>query len=149
MNVKCLGDDPVITDQYCLPRAKSIKNKVAVNIELTAEEWRRRYEKEHDVTQKLKVIVQQYEVELGKWRSGETVPEKERVHLKLKNVTLSAAADDSPVHGASFGSVDTMATTQVTTPTTGTPSATPTLAHTRAFEEERARLCQQLDEKVC
>ena len=118
---------------------------MAVNVELTAEEWRRRYEKEREIAQKLKVIVQQQEAELARWRVGENVPESERSRLKLKNVTLAAAGDDSPVHSASPGVA--MGTAHVAMPT-GTPSPAPTPVQARAFEEERTRLCQQLDEKV-
>lgn len=39
-------------------RAKTIKNKVAVNVELTAEEWRRRFEKQRDANNKLKIIIE-------------------------------------------------------------------------------------------
>ena len=67
-----------ITDTYTLMhashRAKTIKNKVAVNVELTAEEWRRRYEKMKDSNQKLRLIIEKYEAELARWRAGESVP---------------------------------------------------------------------------
>ena len=45
-------------------RAKTIKNKVAVNVELTAEEWRRRFEKERANNQKLRALVERCEAEL-------------------------------------------------------------------------------------
>ena len=120
-------------------------------MELTAEEWKRRFEKEREISQKLKRIIQHHEAELAKWRVGEKVPEAERSRLNLKTVQLAiSAADESPasLQGA------LPATLQPTTPIsqmttyTGTPSATPTPVQTRAFEEERSRLCQQLDEKV-
>lgn len=114
-------------------------------MELTAEEWRRRFEKERELTQKLRIIIQQQETELGKWRAGESVPEGERAKLKLKQVVV-------PVEEAVTGPQGTLPvalqlatpSSQLTTPT----SVTPTPAQARAFEEERTRLCQQLDEKV-
>jgi len=55
-----------------LCRAKAIKNKVTVNEELTAEEWRKRYEKEKELSKKLKVLLVKYESELTRWRAGKT-----------------------------------------------------------------------------
>ena len=51
-------------------RAKTIKNSVVVNEELTAEEWKRRFEKERDKNARLKGIIERYEAELAKWRAG-------------------------------------------------------------------------------
>ena len=44
---------------------------VTVNEELTAEEWKRRYEKEKEKNSKLKVILAKMEAELQAWRNGE------------------------------------------------------------------------------
>lgn len=51
-------------------RAKTIKNVVSVNEELTAEEWKRRFEKERDKNTRLKGLLKQYEAELLRWRAG-------------------------------------------------------------------------------
>ena len=54
----------------CWHRAKTIKNSVMVNEELTAEEWKQRFEKERDKNARLKGIIEKYEEELLKWRAG-------------------------------------------------------------------------------
>ena len=54
-------------------RAKTIKNTVMVNEELTAEEWKRRYEKEKDKNSRLRGMLERYQAELTKWRAGQSL----------------------------------------------------------------------------
>jgi kinesin family protein 5 len=51
-------------------RAKCIKNSVMVNEELTAEEWKRRWEKEREKVARLKGQLSRAEMELERWRRG-------------------------------------------------------------------------------
>ncbi|XP_071521946.1 kinesin heavy chain-like [Panulirus ornatus] len=70
-------------------RAKTVKNVVTVNEELTAEEWKRRYEKEKDKVAKLKAQLEKMDLELTRWRAGESVSTDEQVSIDMEASTTS------------------------------------------------------------
>ncbi|XP_060551339.1 kinesin heavy chain-like [Ruditapes philippinarum] len=112
-------------------RAKTIKNVVTVNEELTAEEWKRRYEKEKEKNSKLKVILEKLEAELKAWRSGQSVPEDEQIDMK-RSVTEETpnATPSTSMIGSITGSLGNVSE-----------------ADKQAFEQEKLKLYQQLDDK--
>ncbi|XP_063922182.1 kinesin heavy chain [Zophobas morio] len=121
-------------------RAKTVKNVVCVNEELTAEEWKRRYEKEKEKVARLKGKVEKLESELQRWRAGETVKAEEQVNLNeiAEAVTPVSAMEESTVEKPQG-------------PVPATPAlmigSTLDMEERRKLELERERLYQQLDEK--
>jgi kinesin family protein 5 len=132
-------------------RAKTVKNIVVVNEELTAEEWKRRYEKEREKVARLKGHLARAEIELEKWRRGETVSIEDQVTLRLDAIDAELPAS---------ASTNSLASVQLTQPPS-LPSFAPatsvnTLDQTYVvspavvssdWEKERAGLYEQLDEK--
>ncbi|KAF4080165.1 hypothetical protein AMELA_G00167370 [Ameiurus melas] len=59
-------------------RAKSIRNTVCVNLELTAEEWKKKYYKEKQKGVNMKELVEKLQTELNQWKTGVYVPVMEK-----------------------------------------------------------------------
>ncbi|XP_077979349.1 kinesin heavy chain-like isoform X2 [Glandiceps talaboti] len=105
-------------------RAKTIKNSVTVNVELTAEEWKKRYEKERDKNSKLRNQLQKLENELKRWRTGDTVPVDEQLNDNDEGLQDLIPENKPQVANAALSSDERT-----------------------KFESERAKLYEQLDEK--
>ncbi|XP_072703322.1 kinesin heavy chain [Ciconia boyciana] len=120
-------------------RAKTIKNTASVNLELTAEQWKKKYEKEKEKNKALKETIGKLEAELSRWRSGEAVPETEQ---------LSGA---EPEAGTGEGTGEGTGTE----PASETPlndNSSSIVIHIsdeerRKYEEEIRKLYKQLDDK--
>lgn len=121
-------------------RAKTIKNVVQVNEELTAEEWKRRYEKEKEKVTRLQALLHAAGIELSRWRAGDSVSENEWVNL---GETAQLAVSE-----VSGGSTPLMERSIAPAPPMLTSANGPiTDEEKKKYEEERVKLYQQLDEK--
>ena len=121
-------------------RAKTVKNVVCVNEELTAEEWKRRYEREKEKNGRLKGKLEKLEAELARWRAGEKVDLAEQVNM----------ADPMEASTPNVEAIET--STIVEGPVRATPSGLAlvgsiTVDERARLEAEHERLYQQLDDK--
>ncbi|XP_048868601.1 kinesin-1 heavy chain [Brienomyrus brachyistius] len=114
-------------------RAKTIKNTVCVNVELTAEQWKKKYEREKEKNKTLRNTITWLENELNRWRNGETVPVEEQ--FDKEKATAEVLALDNVVNNDK----------QVASP--GMPGVRLTDAEKEKCEEELAKLYKQLDDK--
>uniref|UniRef100_A0A673IYJ1 Kinesin-like protein n=1 Tax=Sinocyclocheilus rhinocerous TaxID=307959 RepID=A0A673IYJ1_9TELE len=109
-------------------RAKTIKNTVCVNVELTAEQWKKKYEKEKEKNKTLKNTITWLENELNRWRNGTEQYDKEKANadvLALDNVMNNDKFTSSP----------------------SVPGLKLTDAEREKCEAELAKLYKQLDDK--
>ncbi|ESO96729.1 hypothetical protein LOTGIDRAFT_143701, partial [Lottia gigantea] len=112
-------------------RAKTIKNVVSVNEELTADEWKKKYEREKERNAKLRAIILKLQEELAQWRSGVTVSPDDQIDVK----TASTVELDTPSNSAPPSLQASLIATNLTDD------------ERKQLEEEKIKLYQQLDDK--
>ncbi|XP_053226760.1 kinesin heavy chain isoform X3 [Podarcis raffonei] len=109
-------------------RAKTIKNTASVNLELTAEQWKKKFEKEKEKNKVLKETIAKLEAELGRWRNGENVPETEQLSDDEK--VVPDTCDEMPVNDNNSSIVIRISDEE-----------------RHKYEEEIRKLYKQLDDK--
>ncbi|CAL8343075.1 unnamed protein product [Merluccius merluccius] len=113
-------------------RAKTIKNTVCVNVELTAEQWKKKYEREKEKNKTLRNTVTWLENELNRWRNGENVPVEEQFDKEKANaevLALDNVINDKPAS------------------TPNVPGVRLTDVEKDKCEAELAKLYKQMDDK--
>lgn len=114
-------------------RAKTIKNTVCVNVELTAEQWKKKYEREKEKNKTLRNTITWLENELNRWRNGESVPVDEQFDKEKANAEVLA--------------LDNVANNEKPAPTPGVPGVKLSDAEREKCDAEIAKLYKQLDDK--
>uniref|UniRef100_A0A671V7C9 Kinesin-like protein n=1 Tax=Sparus aurata TaxID=8175 RepID=A0A671V7C9_SPAAU len=110
-------------------RAKTIRNTASVNLELTAEQWKRKYEKEKEKNKTMKDTIQRLEAELNRWRNGEDVPETERTTADV--MTRIESVEERPILDNDTSSIVVRISEE----------------ERQKYEEEIRKLYKQLDDK--
>ncbi|BHF64443.1 Kinesin heavy chain isoform 5A [Sparganum proliferum] len=121
-------------------RAKRIKNQAKCNVQLSAEQWQRMYEKEAANAKRFQAVIASLEAELQKWRGGAKVPQEEWFtpdKYGSANVTEAPAAAPPPPTQEP--------TVSVVSSATDGPSET--TANTKTDDQELKRLYQDMDKK--
>ncbi|XP_041099817.1 kinesin-1 heavy chain isoform X1 [Polyodon spathula] len=114
-------------------RAKTIKNTVCVNVELTAEQWKKKYEREKEKNKTLRNTITWLENELNRWRNGESVPVDEQFDKEKANAEVLA--------------LDNVTNNDKPAPTPGVPGVKLSDAEREKCDAEIAKLYKQLDDK--
>ncbi len=132
-------------------RAKTVKNVVVVNEELSAEQWKRRYEKEHERVARLKGQLARAQNELERWRRGEQVSVDEQVNLKIDFLDnepgLSSSASFLSLSSIPISLSSNALLNQTVTLSGNAADATFAVSVPSDWEKERMVLYAQLDEK--
>ncbi|CAB1349427.1 unnamed protein product [Coregonus sp. 'balchen'] len=114
-------------------RAKTIKNTVCLNVELTAEQWKKKYEREKAKNTTLRSTVTWLENELNRWRNGESVPVEEQFDKEKANAEVQA--------------LDNVVNNEKMAPSPSIPGVKLTDAEKEKCEAELSKLYKQLDDK--
>uniref|UniRef100_A0AAQ6ICW0 Kinesin-like protein n=1 Tax=Anabas testudineus TaxID=64144 RepID=A0AAQ6ICW0_ANATE len=117
-------------------RAKTIKNTVTLNVELTAEQWKIKWEKEKERNKTLRNTVTWLENELNRWRNGETVPVEDQFDKEKAKAEVQAL--DSALNNDKIAASPGLSTL---------PGVKLTDAEKEKCEAEMAKLYKQLDDK--
>uniref|UniRef100_A0A3P8ZGL2 Kinesin-like protein n=1 Tax=Esox lucius TaxID=8010 RepID=A0A3P8ZGL2_ESOLU len=115
-------------------RAKTIKNTVCLNVELTAEQWKKKYEREKSKNTTLRSTITWLENELNRWRNGESVPVDEQFDKEKANAEVQA--------------LDNLVNNDKIAPSPSVPGVKLTDAEKEKCEAELAKLYKQLDDKL-
>ncbi|XP_040889797.1 kinesin heavy chain isoform X2 [Toxotes jaculatrix] len=120
-------------------RAKTIRNTVSVNLELTAEQWKKKYEKEKEKNRSMKETIQRLEAELNRWRNGEEVNVLGQLSEGSEDVSLVPPESEEPA-------------LDICSPCSPCSIASSIVVHIseeerQKYEEEIRKLYKQLDDK--
>uniref|UniRef100_A0A8C1D2J8 Kinesin-like protein n=1 Tax=Cyprinus carpio carpio TaxID=630221 RepID=A0A8C1D2J8_CYPCA len=120
-------------------RAKTIKNTVSLNVELTAEQWKKKYEREKERSKTFRNTITWLENELNRWRNGEKVPAEEQFDKEKMNAEVLAL--DNTINNEKFASTPSMP------PVPGMLGAGLNDVEKEKCEVELTKLYKQLDDK--
>ncbi|XP_063329478.1 kinesin heavy chain isoform X1 [Pelmatolapia mariae] len=126
-------------------RAKTIRNTVSVNLELTAEQWKKKYEKEKEKNRSMKETIQRLEAELNCWRNGENAAVPGQLCEGSEDAPLVLPESEESV-------LDVCSPCTPCTPCTPCSIASSIVVHIseeerQKYEEEIRKLYKQLDDK--